>query len=161
MSGSKPLKLEIRVAAKSDLQSILFCLAQAFSPYREQYSQGGFADTVLDECALQERLKSMHLLVAISKGNVVGTIGAAVHAEEGHLRGMAVLPEFQGAGVAAHLLSSIEDWLRSQNCTRVSLDTTLPLRPAMRFYEKHGYLRSGRVQDFFGMPLIEYIKDLS
>jgi hypothetical protein len=30
----------------------------------------------------------------------------------------------------------------------------------MRFYERHGYRRSGRVQDFFGMPLIEYAKDI-
>jgi len=28
----------------------------------------------------------------------------------------------------------------------------------MRFYEKHGYRRSGKVSDFFGMPLVEYVK---
>jgi hypothetical protein len=30
----------------------------------------------------------------------------------------------------------------------------------MRFYERHGYRRSGRISDFFGMPLIEYVKVL-
>ncbi len=30
----------------------------------------------------------------------------------------------------------------------------------MRFYESHGYRRSGEVTDFFGMPLHEYVKDL-
>jgi len=30
----------------------------------------------------------------------------------------------------------------------------------MRFYEKHGYRRSGKVSDFFGMPLVEYAKPL-
>jgi hypothetical protein len=36
----------------------------------------------------------------------------------------------------------------------------LPLEAAMTFYEKHGYVRSGRVTDFFGMRLIEYAKRL-
>jgi len=30
----------------------------------------------------------------------------------------------------------------------------------MRFYEKHGYRRSGKTRDFFGMPLIEHQKTL-
>jgi GNAT superfamily N-acetyltransferase len=73
---------------------------------------------------------------------------------------MAVLPEWCGKGVAAKLLATIESWLRSRGCRQITLDTTLPLEPAMKFYEKHGYRRSGNVTDFFGMPLIEYIKHL-
>lgn len=30
----------------------------------------------------------------------------------------------------------------------------------VRFYEKHGFAASGRVADFFGMPLFEYTKFL-
>ena len=43
---------------------------------------------------------------------------------------------------------------------RVTLDTTEPLQKAMRFYTKHGYAPSGRVADFFGMPLHEYVKPI-
>ena len=160
MSGRRVSELEIRVARETDAPMILCCLAQAFAPYREQYSPKGFRDTVLNESTVQARLENMHVLVAISDARLVGTIGAAVAGKEGHLRGMAVLPEYQGTGVAAPLLSAIESWLRSQGCTRVSLDTTLPLQAAMRFYEKHGYRRAGQIQDFFGMPLIEYVKNL-
>ena len=39
-------------------------------------------------------------------------------------------------------------------------DTTEPLRPAVRFYERNGYRASGRVTDFFGMPIFEYVKRL-
>ena len=31
---------------------------------------------------------------------------------------------------------------------------------AIRFYERNGYVASGRVGDFFGMPLYEYLKPL-
>ena len=42
----------------------------------------------------------------------------------------------------------------------MTLNTTEPLSAAMKFYEKHGYQRSGRVSDFFGMRLIGYAKQI-
>ena len=72
-------------------------------------------------------------------------MSATCHEREGHLRGMAVLPAWRGAGVAAALLAAAEEWLRSTGCKRVTLDTTLPLRATMKFYEKNGYRRSGTV----------------
>jgi putative acetyltransferase len=71
---------------------------------------------------------------------------------------MAVLPEWQGSGVARALLHAAETELRKNQCERVTLDTTEPLQRAVRFYEKHGFRPSGRVSDFFGMPLYEYVK---
>lgn len=102
----------------------------------------------------------MHMLVAVTDDQIVGTIGAAEHGDEGHIRGMAVLPEWHGKGVAAQLLSRIEEWLCSRGCRCVTLDTTLPLKTAMRFYERNGYRRSGKISDFFGMTLVEYMKEL-
>ncbi len=109
-----------------------------------------------------ERFKSMSLFVAVGEtGKVVGTIGCArAGDQEGHLRGMAVLPEWQGSGVAEQLLKQAEAELRDLGCRRVTLDTTAPLKRAMRFYERHGYTATGRVADFFGMPLYEYAKEL-
>jgi GNAT superfamily N-acetyltransferase len=140
----------------------LKCLAAAFEAYKKDYSPPAFADTVLTNETVHVRLQQMHVLIATVPGNVVGTIAAAWHPKikEGHLRGMAVLPEWHGRGVAAQLLTSIEAWLLSCGCKRITLDTTLPLAAAMRFYEKHGYNRSGTIGDFFGMPLIEYEKPL-
>jgi ribosomal protein S18 acetylase RimI-like enzyme len=152
--------VEIRPATNNDASSILKCLAEAFAPYRELYSPSAFADTVLNGETIHIRLQQMHVLVATAAGNVVGTIAGIRHADEGHLRGMAVLPRRHGSGIALKLLTAIETYLRSQGCKRITLDTTFPLEPAMRFYEKNGYQRSGNIQDFFGMPLIEYVKVL-
>jgi ribosomal protein S18 acetylase RimI-like enzyme len=152
--------IEIRPATDDDASAILKCLATAFAPYRVQYSPAAFADTVLSNETVHHRLRQMHVLLATANGNVVGTVSAARHAEEGHLRGMAVLPEWRGSGVAAKLLAAIETHLRSNGCKRITLDTTLPLELAMKFYEKNGYRRSGNIADFFGMPLLEYTKHL-
>jgi ribosomal protein S18 acetylase RimI-like enzyme len=152
--------IEIRPASPDDATAILKCLAAAFAPYRTQYSPPAFADTVLSDETVHLRLQQMHVLVATNAGSIVGTIAGTQHADRGHLRGMAVLPEWRGSGLAARLLAAIETYLRSQGCQRITLNTTAPLEPAMKFYEKNGYHRSGNIKDFFGMPLIEYVKQI-
>ena len=155
-----PTEIEVRSADHADTVAILRCLTAAFAPYRSEYTPAALADTVLSHETLHLRLQQMHVLVATAAGNVVGTVAGVCNVEEGHLRGMAVLPEWRGQGVAAKLLAAIEGLLRDDGCKRITLDTTLPLAPAMRFYEKNGYHRSGTIEDFFGMPLIEYVKQL-
>ena len=154
--------LSIRRATASDAAAILDCLRCAFEPYRDRYSPEGFRDTVLTPSTIHDRLSSMAVLVAITPdGATVGTVAWLVAGPvEGHVRGMAVLPAHAGTGVAEQLLTTAERALRERGCVRVSLDTTEPLQRAIRFYERHGFRPSGRVSDF-GMPLVEYIKELA
>jgi GNAT superfamily N-acetyltransferase len=149
------------VATEDDVPAIRKCLAAAFVPYRTEYTPGAFADTGPDADGIRARLQQMRVLVAVAEGEVVGTIaGAVCDGQEGHLLGMAVLPEWRGTGVAARLLVEVEQWLCSRGCARITLDTTMPLKAAAKFYEKNGYRRSGNVSDFLGMPLLEYVKEL-
>ena len=151
----------IRRATAGDAQGILDCLAAAFEPYRTSYTREAYLDTVLTPETIQRRLQSMTVLVAIADACVIGTIACSmIHHQEGHLRGMAVLPEWLGRGIAERLLLAAEGELAQRGCSRITLDTTEPLQRAMQFYEKHGYRRSGNTTDFFGMPLHEYVKEL-
>src|SRR5579884_3195539 len=104
----------IHPASPEDAASILACLQAAFAPYRNQYTPDAFADTVPDLEGIDRRLRDMSLFIAISEGATIGTIAAAVNGEEGHLRGMAVLPAWEGTGVAAALLQAAEDELRKR-----------------------------------------------
>jgi ribosomal protein S18 acetylase RimI-like enzyme len=155
-------EFSVRPATAGDVGSILQCLRAAFEVYRSQYTAQAWLDTVMTPDMLIQRLASMTVLVAVdARAMVVGTIGGAVVSSvEGHLRGMAVPPEWQGRGIAQRLLDASEKHLLARGCTRISLDTTEPLQRAMRFYEKNGFRRTGRITDFFGMPLIEYAKHL-
>ena len=152
----------IRRATEADARGILDCLAAAFEAYRSSYTRDAYSDTVLTPETLSQRLTTMQVFIAFSPSEgIVGTIACAIAGEgEGHLRGMAVLPEFQGRGIAESLLKTAEAALVQQGCSRVTLDATEPLLRAMRFYEKHGYGQSGKVIDFFGMPLHEFVKQL-
>jgi ribosomal protein S18 acetylase RimI-like enzyme len=158
-----PKGLRIRQAAAEDADGVLTSLQAAFEPYRDSYTPGAYRDTTLTSETVIGRLKSMSVLVAVTEtGEITGTLSFhVVKQREGHLRGMAVLPAWQGAGVAATLLAHAEHELRRVHCERVSLDVTQPLRRAVRFYEKHGYRVTGRVTDLFGMSLYEYAKFLT
>ena len=68
-----------------------------------------------------------------------------------------MVPAALGSGTADRLIEAAERALVS-TCSRVTLDTTQPLERAIRFYERHGYTATGRVTDFFGMPLFEHEK---
>ena len=152
---------EIRPATFADCAGILRCLQDAFAPYRTDYTPGAYADTVLDSDGVKRRFEEMTVLVAVIADAIIGTIACSVSGpDEGHIRGMAVDPEFQGHGVARQLLRRAENELRERHCKRVTLNTTLPLRRAKRFYVREGYCPTGRQIEFFGMPLFEYAKAL-
>jgi GNAT superfamily N-acetyltransferase len=146
-----------------DSAGILDCLREAFEPYRESYTHAAFLDTVLTPETLAQRFSFMTIFVARdSDHKIIGTLGCnRINTEEGHIRGMAVRTLWQGRGVAHALLKTAESELRRLRCRRSTLDTTIPLQRAISFYEKHGYRASGKVDNFFGMPLCEYVKDLA
>ena len=151
-------RVHVRKAEAADSAAISGCLEAAFALYRERYTPEAYADTVPDAQGVLGRMREMNLFVAVSDGTIVGTLGSMVNGSEGHLRGMAVRPEWQGTGVASGLLAVVETELQKSGCNSITLDTTEPLESATRFYENHGYSRSARAADFFGMPLYEYRK---
>jgi len=156
--GVRQDPVQIRRAQVTDAEAIVGCLSAAFAQHRDDYTAGAYADTVLNSDGVRWRLQEMCLFVAISDGEIVGTIGCMANGSEGHLRGMAVLPDWQGTGVALALLRTAEAELKKNGCGYVTLDTTAPLTRTVRFYARNAYSASGRVTDFFGMPLYEYRK---
>ena len=119
-------------------------------------------DVASTEQAVRDRLHSMSVWVAVDpSGTVVGTVAwTPVTPTEAHLRGMAVRPAHQGQGTARKLLARVLTHVRAAGHRRVTLDTTIPLGRAKRFYEKNGFRSTGKVSDFFGMPLFEYARKL-
>jgi len=152
----------IRPALISDAEEIQACLRIAFGRFLDSYSREAFLDTVPTVENVRERFHTMSLFVAEDRERkVIGTIAWYLKSvEEGYIRGMAVLPEWQGKGVAQKLMATAEEDIRSRGCSRAALDTTDPLQRAIHFYEKQGYKRTSHIEDFFGMPLHEFAKEL-
>lgn len=156
------IAITVRRARETDAEKVSACLEAAFASYRPQYTCLAYEDTVVTPNEVRVRMREMSVYVAgVPDFEVVATVGSSISGKDGHLRGMAVLPAWQGHFIADHLLRSVEDDLAEAGCERLTLDTTLPLERAIRFYERNGFTPSGRVTDFHGMPLYEYVKPLS
>jgi len=156
------MEITIRRATEKDISGVVDCLTEAFQEYRESYTVDAFNDTVPTIEGMERRSKEMKILIAEDRSSrIIGTVSYRVYSRsEGHLRGMAVLPRFQGKGSAKRLLEAVETELKQLGCSRITLDTTLPLQRATRFYLKHGFKPTGITRDFFGMPVFEYEKVL-
>lgn len=100
----------------------------------------------------------MMVLVAVDRrGRILGTV-AVKRASSGHahLRGMAVLPQYQGKGIASALLEAAIRRARKAGQLYVTLETTEPLRRATRFYLRRGFQPTGRYRYWGGMRLIGF-----
>ena len=153
----------IRIAKINDAKGIHEVLLGAFAEYRDYYTPEGFNDTVMSEDAVKERMKEMIIYVAVDeKQCIIGTIGwQKINDKEAHIRGMAVLPKWQGKkSPASALLHAVENDAYIKNCKFLTLDTTIVLKRAENFYKKHGFKETGKIGDFFGSKIYEYIKHL-
>ena len=65
--------------------------------------------------------------------------------------------QLQGRGVGSALMAH----LRAQTVRQILVGTWAAASWAIGFYERHGFRRSEEVRDFFGMPLIEYVKEVT
>jgi len=154
----------IRKAQPKDTKGIHEVVLAAFKEFRDFYSPEGFTNTVMSEKVALERLKKMTLFVAVIQNHeIIGTVGwKRISEKEGHIRGMAVHPKFQGKNSpAADLLKEVENDALSQGCTFLTLDTTEILKIAQNFYKKHGFKETGRTGDFFGSTIYEFKKEIS
>ena len=154
--------ITIRKALAGEVGGVRRCLAGAFEPFRLQYTPGAFADTVPTVETIRERMRRMTVYIAVAGAReIVGTVACEVEGVEGHVRGMAVQPAWQGHGIADRLLRTVESDLAAAECVRIRLGTTDPLQRAISFYRRNGFAASGKVTDFYGMPLYEYVKALA
>jgi putative acetyltransferase len=95
----------------------------------------------------------MHSLVAELDGRVVGQLG--LHLESAARRrhvgsiGMAVHDDFQGQGIGSALMVAMIDladnWL---NLRRIELEVYTDNAPAIRLYERFGFVIEGTLRDY-------------
>ena len=167
MSDSRPtFRGFVRRATENDVPLVLMRLHEAFASFRDAYTPGAWADTVLDRESCRRRVQSMSVFLAFEGDeDAIGTIACAAQEpatpeRDGHIRGMAVRPAWYGTGVADALLNAALQELRSSGCVSATLDTVAPLERAIAFYVARSFSPTGRVQDFHGMELYEYTRRL-
>lgn len=68
------------------------------------------------------------------------------------IKRMFVSPEKRNAGIAANVLTELENWAREIGCTRTVLEMGDAQPEASRLYNKMGYIVTKNFPPYIGMP---------
>src|SRR5579872_5870545 len=109
--------MEIREATLEDAETVARILRASFAEYESLYTPDAYVATTAVEI-VRARLAEGATWLALSDGVAVGTISATATPKGLHSRGMAVVPEARGRGVADALMETVEDFAQAQHLRR-------------------------------------------
>ncbi|MFN2501695.1 MAG: GNAT family N-acetyltransferase [Pyrinomonadaceae bacterium] len=158
----KAQELEVRLAGPGDEETVARLLCEAFEPFREQYTAGGFSDTTAPPDVIRERFSTAVVWLAVEGGEAAGTVSALPESDRIYIRSMAVTPGAQGRGIGRKLLETLETYAREHGFTKLYLYTTFVLPVARLLYERNGFYvtRETPPEEWFDMPGLEMEKIL-
>ena len=125
--------VRLRPASVVDVLAIMRLDRAAFSPHW-WYS----ASTLRRQFAA-----SSHFVVAEKAGSLLGYVAGETHLPRSHLNRIAVHPGYQGRGMGALLLHDALCAFWRQGSERVTLNTQIDNRRALRLYRRFGFESTG------------------
>lgn len=138
-------------------------LLEAFSPYREQYTEGAFNATVASAENLKKRIQSgyFEVLVALCEDEIAGTVSVKkINDKTLYMATMAVKPAYYGKGIGYKILEEVKRIAILKECSEISLETSAPLTNAIALYERFGFVRTENKSDYHGITIFEMVKKL-
>jgi len=98
--------------------------------------------------------------VARFGGEVIGMVGVQRHSENvGEIRRLRVHPEYRRRGVGSLLMETAIAFCRNRSYLKVILDTRIEREPAIRLFEKFGFVHA-RTREVDARRLIDFYLDM-
>jgi len=157
------VNLTFRKAQIHDINDIHLVLSKAFEPYKKEYTNGALNATVLTPTVIQNRIldQKYEIFVVTTNEHIVGTVSYSKKDQDQlYIRSMAVHPDYQKRGIGLFILKKINELAKRKNIKMISLETSKPLKRAIKFYKNFGFNFTGVTQDFYGIEIYEMIKRL-
>ena len=102
------------------------------------------------------------LLVSVADDATTGMAWGNIREDgSGWLAFMGVKKPYRGKRIGRALLHRFIDECRARGASKVSLDTSHALVPAITLYESEGFVREGLLENPYGLELILFNKDIS
>ena len=135
-------QFQIREFASSDLAALSAILRS--SPEAAIWSDAALAGL--------GSAPGIRTFVATDQSQVTGFVIVRVAADEAELLNLAVAPEHRHAGQGTALLQHAFDALHTRGARTIFLEVRASNRPAIAFYQRHGFAISGRRRNYYRDP---------
>lgn len=101
------------------------------------------------------KLDHIHHVIVVYENNQPVGCGAFKEYELGvaEIKRMYVKPELRGKGIAAEILSNLEQWAKDEGFKTCILETAIKQPEAIRLYEKCGYTRIPNYGQYIGVEI--------
>lgn len=131
----------IRNMKPEDVPQVAELESQTFS---QPWSAKGFLDSL--------KLSNTIFLVACDGQEIVGYAGMYLSVDEGEIVNVAVAQNMRRKGIGDALLDEMAECAAKKGAQRIVLEVRVSNEPAIRLYEKHGYVRCGVRKGFYELP---------
>ncbi len=140
--------MKVRTATDDDVPALTRLINAAYRVLGDMSLN--FTGVTQDEATTRERMKSCDVFVIEDDGRLIGTVKARVRAAGGlqylELTQLAVDPVRQRGGIGSQLVDLVERRAQELGIERVRLDTAIPARDLVQWYERRGYVEIGQIQ---------------
>lgn len=131
----------IRRMKEADIEQVVAIEKQCFSL---PWSANGFLEGVCKE----ENI----FLVAEENGTICGYLGLYVALDEGEITNVAVSSIYRGQGLGQMLVNTCVENALLKGVNRIVLEVRVSNAPAIRVYEKCGFVNVGVRKGFYDFP---------
>ena len=130
----------IRAFRETDLPAVARMEKEIFS---DPWTEESFRDGGPDE----------RILLSEDGGEITGYLAGRFIGDVAELLKLAVSKELQRAGTGSALLSAFITEAKERGCETLWLEVRESNLPAIRLYEKHGFVRNGFRRDYYRDPV--------
>ena len=145
--------IEVRLAKPDEAQVIHQITQEAFLPTRDQLNpHAGALSETIDE--LQIIIAKDQAVLSLLNNQPAGACRMVIYDDHVYCGRLAVFPAMQNKGVGAAILKFLEDEARQRNLPEVRLATREQLTSNMDFYQRLGYVITGREKHHHGTDMV-------
>lgn len=134
-------KAEISPMSEADIEEIAEIEKECFS---SPWSENALRSELSNDGAV--------FLTAKIGGETAGYLGMHTVLDECYIANVAVKNKFRRCGIGFTLLDSAEKTALDKGCSFISLEVRVSNIPAIKLYEKRGYISQGQRKNFYSNP---------
>lgn len=149
----------------SDISNIIRVHRQSWHETYDGILPSGKIDEMLDiseadqkwhfEEVISGRRPHHFVLVAKEDEQFVGFSDLWFDGDSSEIKAMYILKAHQRQGVGSSFLSQSLEW--AQKSQKTFVDLVVENRPAIHFFEKHGFFCDGNTESFGGIKIVTYV----